>query len=43
MMITRVCKYCGDTYDTEARYSEVCDECKEENHKQKVLNNLFIN
>jgi uncharacterized protein (DUF983 family) len=39
----KYCKYCGEFYETKLRYSEVCEKCKEKNHKQKVEKNLFNN
>lgn len=41
MIYSRVCKHCGDIYKTEQKFSEVCEECKDDNHKNKIMNNLF--
>ena len=38
---SRVCKYCGNTYSTNAKHSKVCSKCFSENHRKKVMNNLF--
>ena len=35
------CKYCEEVFETEFKFSKVCDECKENNHKIKCHNNLF--
>lgn len=35
------CKYCKEVFETEFKFSKVCDECKENNHKIKCSNNLF--
>jgi len=37
----RICKYCGEFFDTHSKHSKVCSDCKEKNHKNKVMNNLF--
>jgi len=37
----RVCKYCGETFETELKHAKVCFVCREKNHKAKVMNNLF--
>ena len=38
----RICKYCGITFDTDLKHSKVCEDCKDQNHKAKIMNNLFI-
>jgi len=38
---SRVCKYCGNVFDTPSKHSKVCSECREKNHKAKVMSNLF--
>lgn len=37
----RTCKYCSDVFETESKHSKVCPECRDRNHRQKVMNNLF--
>jgi protein-arginine kinase activator protein McsA len=38
---SRVCKYCGNTYSTNARHSRVCSNCYEKNHQRKVERTIF--
>lgn len=40
-MFTRFCKHCKEYFKTEKRHSKVCSFCKENNHKKKVMDNLF--
>ena len=40
---TRVCKYCGNTYSTNAKHSKVCQNCAFKNHQRKVERTLFNN
>lgn len=38
----RVCKYCGEVFNTELKHAKVCSECQQENHKKKMLKNLNL-
>lgn len=40
-MATKFCKYCNEYFKSDKKHSEVCPQCKEENHRNKVMNNLF--
>ena len=37
----RFCKYCGEGFNTNQRYAQVCPECRKRNHITKVRRNLF--
>jgi hypothetical protein len=41
MKYVRICKYCDDYFQTDRKYSEVCDDCSMDNHERKVMKNLF--
>jgi rRNA maturation endonuclease Nob1 len=38
---SRVCKYCGEIYPTNAKHSRVCSKCYEKNHQRKVERTIF--
>ena len=37
----RICKYCDECFQTDKKYSEVCEDCHLDNHEKKVVRNLF--
>ncbi len=37
----RICRYCGEFFETQSKHAKVCPDCKERNHKEIVMNNLF--
>lgn len=39
---TRYCKQCEDYFKTNAKFSEMCEECKEKNHEYRRLKNLNL-
>lgn len=41
MSYSRCCKFCEDIFQTEKKYGCVCGECRDKNHKKKVMRNLF--
>lgn len=41
MRYKRMCYQCEEYFDTTLKHSHVCDDCKETNHRQKILKNLF--
>lgn len=41
-MMTRICKFCEKSFETEKRYSGVCPNCKESNRKKKVMKTLNL-
>ena len=44
--MTRICKYCGDVYNTSRKHSHTCLKCARENHlegyKRKVMKKLNL-
>jgi len=41
MRYIRSCKYCKEYFQTDKKYSEVCEDCGMDNHEKKVIKNLF--
>ena len=36
----RECKYCNKRFKTTQKFSEMCDECKEERFKERMMNRV---
>ena len=33
----RTCKKCDERFETMQKYSEMCESCKDKNHKRKII------
>lgn len=37
----KICKCCDEFFETNQKYSKICRNCREKNHKKKIMNTVF--